>query len=101
MKTLGLLVAFVTLSGCTETSTPVPQIEKSIAPNSAEKLERFNVESQGEFYAGYGGNRREILIVTDKTTGQQYLGITGCGVTELHTETRGSGKTTHTVTVEE
>lgn len=100
MKTL-MLAILVILSGCDGDPKAVPEIDKTIAPVAAEKLERFTVESQGQFYAGYGDNRREILIITDKTTGQKYIGITGCGVTELHTETRGAGKSAHTVTVEE
>ena len=48
---------------------------------------RFTVASYGTFCAGYSNNVREILIVTDTKTKKQYLAITGCGTTELRTET--------------
>jgi hypothetical protein len=47
---------------------------------------RFKIETAGRFRAGYENNEREILIITDSANGRQYIGITGVGVTELHSE---------------
>lgn len=47
---------------------------------------RFQVETQGKFWAGYDNNVREILIITDTKTGEQYLGITGVGISDLRKE---------------
>lgn len=54
---------------------------------------RFTVQSHGTFKAGYDSNTREILIITDTVTGQEYLGVTGVGVSELRRETVGKGST--------
>lgn len=68
---------------------------------AAEQQNRFLVESYGAIHAGYGDHMREILIITDSKTGKQYLTVTGCGTTELWTETHVNGKTITTSTVEE
>ena len=53
----------------------------------ANDTQRFTVMSYGEFRAGFEGNIREIVIVTDTETGHKYIGITGVGITELRSET--------------
>ena len=62
---------------------------------------RFAIEAQTRFRAGFNDNIRDILIITDRKSGHRYLAITGCGITELRQETRRSGKTSTTVTLEE
>ncbi len=83
-----LSILALALTGCRD----VEEVAVSTPP---EKGTRFNVQSQGAFEAGYGNHPREILILTDTKTGKQYLAVTGCGTTEMHTE--GSGKNAHTV----
>ena len=91
MKILCALV-FLILAGCSDDGVPI--VNKSLPPVPAEKTTRFLVQSQCKFQAGYNDNIREILIVTDTTTNNKYLAITGCGVTELREVT--TGKTTVT-----
>lgn len=95
-KTLGAMilagVLIMALFGCEENPQP-----KEIAVKRAEAEDapvRFEIKSAGKFHAGYNGNVREILIIKDKETGKEYLGITGVGITEFHTERH--GKTTVT-----
>jgi hypothetical protein len=66
----------------------------------AEAGKRFVAEFHGEFFGGFQNNKRDIFIVRDNQTGQSYLAITGCGVSELRTEqyTVRSGKTSQTRT---
>jgi len=95
------LVLGLALVGCDQRIAS-PEVGPKQAVNlqisDASELEpqkaRFKVESHGVFYAGYDNNKREIVIVHDLSTGQDYLGITGVGITELrHVQV---GKTTLT-----
>ena len=94
---IGLLA--LATSGC--------EFQQESGPTTAKILDvrgnnpgRFTVASYGTFDAGLHNNTREILIVTDTKTHKQYLAITGCGTTELYTETQG-GNPPITTTVEE
>lgn len=59
---------------------------RDVPASGPTNVKRFKVESFGEFYGGYGNNRREIFIVTDTETSVQYLAITGCGTTQMREE---------------
>ena len=100
MQKIYLLLVLLFLSGCDGMPQPPPELQKTIVQPS-EQSTRFSIESQGTFNAGYDSHVREILVITDKKTGKEYLTITGCGTTELWSETRSTGKTTTTTTVEE
>jgi hypothetical protein len=75
-------------AGCDDPAKRIPVSDKS-TPSSPPSLpvqskqNRFIVESFGYFEAGYADNKREILIIRDSVTGKEYIGITGCGVTEM------------------
>lgn len=89
-----LAVLLHVVAGCEDTSKyaePAPAYRPVIkfTSDDAPPPKRFEVDSYGYFRAGYQSNTREILIIKDKDTGNYYLAITGCGVTELHTELRG------------
>ncbi len=96
------IIPLLLLCGC----EPVPQ-QPSGPPEPETKTvernasDRFTVRSWGKFNAGYSDNVREILTLTDSFTGQEYLCITGVGVTELRKVTVGSGDNKRTVTKEE
>ena len=72
---------------------PVP-VKLSDAPTFG----RFAVESHGKFNAGFDNNMREILVLRDTETSNEYLGITGVGVTELRVKKDSDG---HKTTKEE
>lgn len=108
MRTTAICVAVLLLAACEETKTSDPVVQGKMRVESAGSVHtewaptgRFTVAFQGRFAAGYGDHNRDILLLTDTQTGHQYLAVTGCGVSELWTESRRSGKTSHTVTVEE
>lgn len=81
--------------GCDE------KIEVKHIGTTEDTSQRFEVYSYGEFNAGYGNNKREILVVKDTKTDVEYLAITGCGTTELITETHVVGETSYTTNEEE
>jgi hypothetical protein len=104
MSRLLVLIAVLVIVGCEQTKTPSDDVIGKVVVKQAGQVHtewtatnRFTVTYQQTFNAGYGENRRDILVITDLQTGAEYLGITGCGVTELRRKT--DGKTT--VTVEE
>lgn len=90
----GMLIVGIT-AGIIYGSTPASPKMEVIAPTpeAASEGPRFKAESVGYFKAGYEKNIREILVLTDRKTGRQYLAVTGCGTTELrkHTETDSDG----------
>lgn len=65
--------------GLVPPSNVIP-ITPKIAPstNHLEKSERFVIKSHGTFNAGYEGAEREIFIMEDTVTGDEYIGITDC-----------------------
>ncbi len=96
------ILALVCLAGCNEKTTEpdpvvlnraiVTDVDSLRKDNVGVETKRFTVEHQLYFTGGYNNNQREVFIVTDTQTGIQYLAITGCGTTELHTAR--SGKST-------
>jgi len=65
----------------------VPVANKTIQAEA--NVKRFSAEFHGEFRGGYDNNIRHIFIITDSETETKYLAITGCGVSELRTESDG------------
>lgn len=83
------------LTGCNDQAPALPaDTVQGRTPMGAEGA-RFVAMSHGSIYGGYGSHPREVFVLTDRTTGRQYLVVTGAGCTELWTEK--SGKTTKTV----
>jgi hypothetical protein len=66
------------LSGC------APEADTSMAKVRPQQASRFAVERVGVFEDDLAyGNRRGIYVITDKTTGREYIGVSGVGVSEL------------------
>jgi len=102
MKKLLLFCLLVLACGCDkavgELPANAPPAPLAIrGPNNG----RFDIKSYGLFNAGFDDNTREILVLTDTQTGEEYLCITGVGVTELRRESRQVGKTRQVTTKEE
>jgi len=89
-----MFASIVTIAACSG-SEANPEKITVVKPIEAEKT-KWTIQSEGYFNAGYENHYREILRITSPD-GHTFIGITGVGVTEVHTEQR--GKTT--VTVEE
>lgn len=89
MKTLALLlISLLALTGCSDYSQK-PQT----TPAQASSL-RIQIIEASEF-SDARGSPRSVLLVKDTKTGREFVAISGCGVTELVTES--DGKHTHTV----
>lgn len=98
MKPLLILLA-IGLAGCEppeqlparlkaerEAQKPI-QIHGEQISETEPGIKRFDIKSHGKFRAGFDNGLREILMITDRKTGKEYLGITGVGITELRHET--------------
>ena len=86
MKQILIAIACLALVGCEEgPKTDKLEVTPKVAPstNQVEKVERFVVRSQGTFNAGYDNAAREIFILKDNQTGEEYLGITDCTVIRI------------------
>lgn len=76
-------VAVLLLAGCVpEPATENIAVSPKVAPstNQVEKVEQFKVTSKGTFRAGYDDGVREILIIKDNATGEEFLAITDCSL---------------------
>lgn len=89
------------LAGCDDTPVEAVPAPAAVINGGDAHTNRFAVQSFGRFNGGYANHSREIFVITDTKTGAEYLTVTGCGTTELWTETKRTGKTTRTRTVEE
>jgi hypothetical protein len=91
MKPISILalVMLVMLAGCGPEPTITVQTERSFVP-TPEQSTRFKVERVAVFEDAIAyGNRRGIYIITDTETGQEFVGVSGVGVTETGSHTCG------------
>ena len=67
-------------SGCDRVETDKLVVTPKVQPstNQVETVEQFTVTSKGTFKAGYDDCTREIFILRDNFTGEEYLGVTDC-----------------------
>lgn len=52
-------------------------------PAPTNSITRFEIQSQGTFNAGYNNSSREVLLIKDTKTGQEYFGITDVSLIKL------------------
>lgn len=83
MKPIPLIILCSFLCGCEDNKTITNEKALDSAPVPELEGPRFKVETQGSFKAGFENNKREILIITDKKSGRQYLCITDASIAEL------------------
>jgi hypothetical protein len=83
----GVLLAAPIFNGC---EAPPASSELAVTPRVATTNEvakpRFVVTSQGKFQAGYENSVREIFIITDTKTGEEYLGVTDASIIRRRVE---------------
>jgi hypothetical protein len=86
-KTWLVLLGCIAMIGMGEDCEPPKTDKLAITPkveqptnkvNQVEKLELFTITSKGTFKAGYDNAPREIFIIRNNLTGEEYLGITDC-----------------------
>lgn len=84
---------FVLAVAACELQQPAPQIDSSLA--NKENVDRFSVVRVSKFRDDLAYNNwRGIYIITDKSTGVEYVGVSGIGISELGSHK--SGKSTVT-----
>jgi starvation-inducible outer membrane lipoprotein len=90
VKKIIVALAVLMLAGC----EPTPD---SLQSDRADKISyqtntRFKVERVSVFYDGLAyGDKRGIYIITDTETRQEFIGVSGVGISELASHQ--SGKT--------
>jgi len=84
-KPIAMLVACIAVvgmgnSGCDQVPTDKLVVTPKVQPstNQVESVEQFTVTSKGTFKAGYDDCTREIFILRNNFTGEEYLGVTDC-----------------------
>jgi outer membrane biogenesis lipoprotein LolB len=87
-----LIAATLLLAGCQKTDQHLPNVEAQATQATVEPS-RFDLKQVGQFedYEAYTDSRT-IYILTDKQTGQQFVGVSGIGISELGSHP--SGKST-------
>lgn len=93
MKRLAAVAACVLLlAGCDDDTRARVQMQET--QQTASDAGRFSVVKVARFHDPDAYDSvRGIYILTDKQTGQEYVGISGVGISELGNHR--SGKTTH------
>jgi hypothetical protein len=90
VKAIIAVIALLVLAGCEPS-------QDSIQRNRAESItyktsDRFKVERVGVFYDSLAYNdKRGIYVITDTETHQEFIGVSGIGISELASHQ--SGKT--------
>lgn len=93
MKVLFILVAALALVACEGEREPEQAQRYSPTPLSIQNSNRFNVVRVDVFRdkLAYDG-KRGVYVITDKETNQEFIGVSGIGISELAQHS--SGKTT-------
>ena len=95
MRIAAISVAVGLLTACTpkvEVDTPMTAIPRGVAeikPQGRFKVERIGVFADGLAY----GDKRGIYVITDTKTGQEFVGISGIGISELGSHQAGKSST--------
>lgn len=77
--------------------TPKPETATTLIPQSLEGG-RFEVQFAADFDDDVAyKDKRRIYIIKDKTTGKEFIGVSGIGISELGSHTTGSGKDKKTI----
>lgn len=90
-----VLSCIALLAGC---SDPTPVVNERLKLNG--QTGRINVVSASVITDARGYNR-DILVLRDSETGDEYLAVMGAGVMDMHRVTTSTGKTTTSRMVEE
>lgn len=84
MKVIAIFAAAVLLSGCKIERSPEERQRRMPAQLSVTSSERFKVERVQVIRdpLAYNGDRG-IYLLTDTHTGQEFVGVSGVGISEL------------------
>ena len=93
MKKVLIAIAAIVLFGCgRKVDTPIADqiLEKGSAPRI--KVTRIGVIEDDIAY----GSKRGVYVIQDTKTGQEFIGVSGIGITETSAHTVSNGKTSST-----
>lgn len=81
------------LAGCDQ-GPKAPTSQMGVASQMSADADRVSVTKLSEFHDGLAYNdTRGVYLIKDKQTGQEFIGVSGIGITELGSHK--SGKTWH------
>ena len=93
-ETIVAVICGLMLSACAPEPT-IPMQTEAVPQATFERQSRFSVERVGVFADDLAyGSRRGIYIITDTKTGQQFVGVSGVGISEIGSHYNPSTKTT-------
>ncbi|MGY2441371.1 hypothetical protein [Pseudomonas sp. SDO52101_S400] len=82
MKTLIALLALLAIAGCEPTEDSIQRSKAE--PITYKSSGRFKVDRVGVFYDALSYNeKRGIYVITDTETNQEFVGVSGVGISEL------------------
>lgn len=94
MKALSVIIAAMALTACGPNAN-MPMYEQEARPDgmSINTNGRFKVERVGVFKDTLAyDSRRGLYVITDTKTGQEFLGVSGIGISELGSHQSGKSK---------
>lgn len=94
MKALSILIAALALTACGPDAN-MPMYEQEARPEGMgiNTNGRFKVERVGVFKDTLAyDNRRGLYVITDTKTGQEFLGVSGIGISELGSHQSGKSR---------
>lgn len=94
MKKTFLTIALISLVGCGR-KVDTPMADQVLKKGSAPRIEVTRIGVIEDDIA-YGSNRG-IYVIKDTKTGQEFIGVSGIGITETSAHTVSNGKTSSTV----
>ena len=82
MKILIAMIALLVISGCEESQDSMQR--RMAEPIAYKSNGRFKVERVGVFFDTLAYNeKRGIYVITDTETNQEFVGVSGVGISEL------------------
>lgn len=98
MKRISLLalsaLLAISLTGCDGDSTRVPYDQRNSVQVNTQQGGRVNVTKISEFRDNLAyGDYRGVYIITDTETGQEFVGVSGVGISAIGSHGCGKGCT--------
>lgn len=85
MKRIAILLAAVALTACGPEATMQMPKESKFQANDRVTVERIGVFADDTAYQ----DRRGVYVIRDKKTGQEFIGISGIGISETGSHSTG------------
>lgn len=86
-----VMIAALLLVGCRDTSMDVPNRDLRPMQGDRVSVELISTFPDSEAY----NSVRKVYIIRDNTTGREYFGVTGVGISEVGVQSNGKTSSTH------